>query len=56
MELICSSELLVTTYKTTQHHNLKDHNPYFHCHEELKKPEVNFYACILAVEETLCDL
>jgi hypothetical protein len=26
MEAICSFETLVTTYKTTQHHNPEDHN------------------------------
>jgi hypothetical protein len=31
-----SSKMLVTTYKTTQHHNPQSHNPHFHCCENLK--------------------
>jgi hypothetical protein len=33
MEAIRPSETLVTTYKTTQHHNPEDHNSHFHCHD-----------------------
>jgi hypothetical protein len=35
MEVIQSSEVLVTTYKTTQHLNPEDHNEIHH-HENLK--------------------
>jgi hypothetical protein len=28
--------MFVTMYKTAWHHNLKDHNPNCHCHENLK--------------------
>lgn len=31
----CYSKILVTTYKTTQHHN-PDHNGHIHCHNNLK--------------------
>jgi hypothetical protein len=36
MEAISSSETLVTTYKTTRHHNPEDHDPHFHSRENLK--------------------
>jgi hypothetical protein len=36
MEMIHSSETLVTTYKTTLHHNPEDHEQQCDCHESLK--------------------
>jgi hypothetical protein len=33
---LCSSETMVTTYKTTWYHNSKDHNQHLHCCENLK--------------------
>jgi hypothetical protein len=36
VEAMCSSEILVITYKITQHHNWEDHSPYFHYCESVK--------------------
>jgi hypothetical protein len=36
MEVICFSEILVTTYKATWHHNPEDHNRYIRSCENLR--------------------
>jgi hypothetical protein len=36
MKVVCSSKLLVTTYKPRWHHNPEDHNQHLHCCENLK--------------------
>jgi hypothetical protein len=36
METVCSSETLVTTYKTPWCYNPGHYNPYFHNHENFK--------------------
>jgi hypothetical protein len=36
MEAIGSSKTLITTYKTTQHHNPENHNQNFHHYGNLK--------------------
>jgi hypothetical protein len=36
MKAVCSSETLVTIYKSTWHHNPEDHHLHLHHHENLK--------------------
>jgi cytidine deaminase len=36
METIRSSETLITTFKAIGRHSSKDHNPCFHCRQNLK--------------------
>jgi hypothetical protein len=38
---------LVITYKTTQCHDPEDHNPHFHCHENLKPHEKQVVSVLL---------
>jgi hypothetical protein len=53
MEAIYFSEMLVTTYKTTLRHNI-DHNPRFHCRENLKPRRVtSFFLCCLFMHSVL---
>jgi hypothetical protein len=55
MEEICSSELLVPTYKSTPRHNPEDCHWHLHCHENLK-----FHLCFCCISfhfhETLAKL
>jgi hypothetical protein len=41
MEVIHSSEISVTTYKITWHHNPEDHDQHLYCHENLKSQTEN---------------
>jgi hypothetical protein len=41
METVCSSEMLVSTYESTWHHNPEQQNRHLHCHENLKSHKLN---------------
>jgi hypothetical protein len=43
IEAIHSSEMLATTYNTTWHHSLEDHNLHFHFHKNLKSHIILYY-------------
>jgi hypothetical protein len=45
---ICVCEALVTTYKTTKHHNT-DHDPDFYCQPKILYNLVMFLTCIVCI-------
>jgi hypothetical protein len=51
MKVICSSKMLVTTYKTTWCQNPEDHNTHFHRHENLKS-HIRSRICFLNLRKT----